>query len=114
MSDKKEFINPIDPDKVVENPGLVEFAHHVGSAAVQPADKSKILGRSMSSMYEQTDMQLGQIRRQMELLIEEAQKIQERKLISEKIYETKMGFKPLISQVYYLINVRTKAISFLW
>lgn len=104
MSQEKQddFVNPIDPDKVVDNPGLIEYAHHVGSAAIKPADKSKILGRSMSSMYEQTDMQLSQIKRQMELLVEEARAIQARKLISEKIYQTKLGFTPLVSKHYYL------------
>jgi len=99
---KEEIVNPIDPDKIVDNPGLVEFGHHVGSAAIVPADKSKLLGRSMSSMQEQTDMQLGQLKRQMEALIEEAKQIHARKEISERIYGIKLGFKPVISKLYYL------------
>lgn len=102
MSEQKDFVNPIDPDKVVDNPGLIEFAHHVGSAAIQPVDRSKIMGRAMTSMYEQTDMQLDQLKRQMQQLLEEANKIQLRKVLSEKIYSTKLGFKPLISKEYYL------------
>jgi len=102
VSSKKEIVNPIDPDKVVENPGLIEFAHHVGSAEIQPVDKSKLMGRAMTSMYEQTDMQLHQLKRQMQLLLDEASKIQARKVISEKIYSTKLGYKPLINKEYYL------------
>ena len=31
---QEEFINPIDPDKVAENPHLLPYAHTVGSAVI--------------------------------------------------------------------------------
>ena len=79
--------NPIDKDKVAESPGLLEYAHHVGSALIRPEDKGKLKGRSLAAMYEQTDLQIQQIKRQIEVLVEEAKRIDDRKRISEKIYD---------------------------
>ena len=56
----------------------------------------------MAAMQDQTDMQLEQIRKQMELLAHQAKEIQQRKALSELIYKAKMSFKPEINHVYYL------------
>ena len=52
------FENPIDKDKVTENPHSLEYAHHVGSALIKPEDKGKIKGRAISAMEHQTDQQI--------------------------------------------------------
>lgn len=49
------FVNPIDPDKVAESPGLLPYAHHSGSAVIRPEDKGQIRGNAMTAMYDQTD-----------------------------------------------------------
>lgn len=105
MSDEKEkeeFINPIDEDKVTENPNTLEYAHHLGSALVKPEDQGKLKGRALSAMEHQTDMQLDQIREQMKLLADQAKKLADRKVISEKIYGAEMRFEPLINHIYHL------------
>ncbi|GAB5539923.1 MAG: hypothetical protein Salg2KO_20260 [Salibacteraceae bacterium] len=94
--------NPIDKDKVTDTPGILEYAHHVGSALIKPEDRGKLKSQSLSAMYAQTDLQLGQIRRQIELLAEEARIIQNRKEISEQIYNAKISFKPIVGHVYHL------------
>lgn len=96
------FVNPIDPDKVAENPGLLPYAHTVGGVVIRPLDEGKIKGRALKAMDEQTDMQMSQIRRQIELLAQQAQEIQKRKEVSLMIYEATVGFEPLISHVYHL------------
>jgi hypothetical protein len=98
----EEFINPIDPDKITENPHSLEYPHHAGSALVRPEDKGKIKGRALSAMEHQTDMQLNQIYEQMQLLAEQAKKLNDRKSISEFIYTAEMRFEPLINHVYQL------------
>jgi len=100
--EKEKFVNPIDKDKITENPGLLPYAHTVGSALVKPEDKGRIKGLAVSAMYEQTDMQMEQIREQIALLAQQAQAIQDRVNISETIYLADMGFKPLISHIYHL------------
>lgn len=98
----EEFQNPIDPDKITENPSSLEYPHHAGSALVKPEDKGKIKGRALAAMEHQTDMQLDQIYQQMQLLAEQAKKLNLRKEISELIYQAEMRFEPLINHIYHL------------
>lgn len=97
-----EFQNPIDVDKITETPNTLVYPHHVGSAIVRPEDQGKLKGRALSAMEQQTDQQLSQIYEQMQLLADQAKKIQDRKEISEWIYGAEMRFEPLISHVYHL------------
>jgi hypothetical protein len=98
----EEFVNPIDPDKVAENPGLLPYAHTVGGVTIKPIDKGRIKGLAVSAMYEQTDMQIDQIRKQIELLAEQAKQIYQRVHISEIIYEASVSINPLIGHTYHL------------
>lgn len=99
---KEEFHNPIDPDKITEHPSTLPYAHNVGSAVIKPEDKGKIKGRALSAMYEQTDQQLAQIKQQIDLLASQVKKIEDRKRISEMIYDSRIGFEPIIGNVYHL------------
>lgn len=107
-NEKSDFINPIDPDKITENPHSLAYPHHAGSALVKPEDQGKIKSRALSAMDHQTDMQLGQIYEQMQLLAAQAKKLQDRKLISEKIYGAEMRFEPLINHIYHLYQKENK------
>ncbi|MEM9545827.1 MAG: DUF2452 domain-containing protein [Bacteroidota bacterium] len=99
---KKSNKNSIDIDKVAENPGLLPYAHHVGSAIIKPIDKGRTKGNAMTAMYQQTDNQLTQIKEQVEVLIRQAQEIHDRISISERIYKADCGFKPVINKTYYV------------
>lgn len=99
---KKDFQNPIDKDKITETPSTLEYGHHTGSAIVKPEDQGKLKGRAVSAMEHQTDMQLSQIYEQMQLLAEQAKKLNDRKSISEMVYQAEMRFEPLINHVYHL------------
>jgi len=96
------FINPIDEDKITDSPHNLPYAHTVGGVEIKPVDKGKVKGRAVKAMYKQSDMQLGQIREQIELLAKQAQKIKDRVLISEQIYNAEMNFEPLIGFTYHL------------
>lgn len=89
---KEEFINPIDKDKIAENPHLLPYAHTRGGVNIKPIDKGKVKGRAVTAMYEQTEMDLDQIRQQIELLASQAKSIQNRVSISERIYLAEMNF----------------------
>jgi len=97
-------VNPIDKDKVAENPGLLPYAHHMGSAIIKPIDKGRTKGLAMSAMYEQTEVQLHQIKEQVETLVRQAQQIHNRIELSEKIYKADCGFKPIPNKRYYLYD----------
>ncbi|MEZ4950285.1 MAG: DUF2452 domain-containing protein [Saprospiraceae bacterium] len=104
MAQKKEeeFHNPIDKDKIAENPHSLPYAHTVGGVTIKPIDKGKVKGQAVAAMYEQTDMQLKQIKEQIDLLASQAKSIQKRVAISENIYLAEMNFKPLMGHTYHL------------
>jgi hypothetical protein len=122
MEEKNKLGRAIDVDsidmekmaeKTVENPGLVAFAHHVGSAVVKPEDVGKIKGRAVSAMQQQTQMQMEQLMAQMQLLKDQVDAIKSRVSVSQRIYAANIPFEPLINHVYYLYkkNEETDVLS---
>jgi hypothetical protein len=103
-----EFINPINPDHITENPHNLPYPHTQGSALVKPVDQGKVKGRALNAMEHQTDMQLKQLYDQMNLLASQAKGLQDRKSISEKIYAAEMRFEPLINHIYHLYQKDNK------
>lgn len=110
-SDHKHVPKPINPDeidlekmreKTTETPGLLPYAHTSGSAVIRPEDMNSSLARSMGAMEKQTDMQMQQIMAQMQLLADQANAIQTRKTISERVYKADIRFEPVIGHTYYL------------
>ena len=102
QKDAQKFVNPIDPDKISENPHNLEYGHHSGSALIKPEDQGKLKSRALNAMDHQTDMQLGQIYEQMQLLADQAKRLSERKKISEFIYTAEARFEPFINHTYHL------------
>jgi hypothetical protein len=106
MSEKKEqepaFVNPIDKDKITETPGLLPYAHSAGGAVIRPDDKGRIRGNAMTAMYDQTDRQMEQLRKQMETLVTQAKSLKSRMDISEMIYQSEVPFQPVIHHHYHL------------
>ena len=98
----QDFVNPIDIKKVAENPGLLPYAHTAGGAIIKPMDKGRTRGIAMKAMYQQTDRQMNQLRRQMETLMAQAKALEERVVLSEKIYQAETGFKPVVGYDYFL------------
>ena len=94
--------NPIDKDNITEEPGTIKYAHHRGSFPVIPTKQGVIKSKSIAAMEHQTDIQLQQIKEQMNLLAEQAKSIKERVEISQMIYNAEIRFEPLISHQYYL------------
>ena len=81
---------------------VLPYASSVGSVAIRPTKEGVIKHKALSAMEEQTNMQLDQIRQQIELLARQAQEIRKRKELSLLIYEARLGFKPQIGHVYHL------------
>ena len=100
--DDDAFVNPIDPDKVAEAPGLLPYAHTAGGAVIRPEDKGRIRGNAMTAMYDQTDRQMEQLRRQMETLVNQAKSLSARMTVSEAIYQADVPFQPVIHHIYHL------------
>ena len=101
------FVNPIDKDKVAENPGLLPYSHTAGGAVIRPEDKGRIRGNAMTAMYDQTDRQMEQLRQQMETLVRQAKSLDQRMQISEVIYQADIPFQPVIHHIYHLYSRKT-------
>ncbi|MDX2302010.1 MAG: DUF2452 domain-containing protein [Microscillaceae bacterium] len=102
MKNQEEFINPIDEDKVAQNPGTLPYAHTVGGFVIKPTEKGVIKGKSMAAMEQQTTRQLKQLYDQMKVLAEQAKALQQRAEVSRQIYEAEMNFEPVVGHTYFL------------
>ena len=81
---------------------VLPYSASVAGAVIKPNEEGIIKHKALTAMEEQTNMQLDQIRKQIELLALQAHEIQKRKELSMMIYNAKLSFKPNIGQVYYL------------
>jgi predicted transcriptional regulator len=81
---------------------VLPYSSSVSGAVIKPTEEGVIRHKALTAMEEQTNMQLSQIRQQIELLALQAQEIQKRKELSLLIYGAKLNFTPVIGQVYYL------------
>ncbi len=81
---------------------VLPYSASVSGAVIKPNEEGIIKHKALTAMEEQTNMQLEQIRKQIELLALQAHEIQKRKELSLMIYTAKLSFKPNIGQVYYL------------
>ncbi len=81
---------------------ILPYASSVGSVVIRPTKEGVIKHKALSAMEEQTNMQLDQIRQQIELLAKQAQEIRKRKELSMMIYEARLSFKPQIGHTYHL------------
>lgn len=81
---------------------VLPYAASVAGAIIQPNGAGVIKHQALSAMEEQTNMQLNQIRQQVELLAKQAQDIHARKEMSLMIYNATLSFKPLIGSSYFL------------
>jgi len=69
---------------------------------IKPTKQGVIRSRALNAMEEQTDMQLAQIKEQIDLLARQAKEIQDRKDLAARIYEARIQFKPEINHIYHL------------
>ncbi|MFC4263474.1 DUF2452 domain-containing protein [Ferruginibacter yonginensis] len=81
---------------------VLPYSTSVSGAVIKPTEAGIIRHKALTAMEEQTNMQLDQIRKQIELLAMQAQEIQSRKQLSMIIYSAKLNFQPVIGQVYHL------------
>ncbi|MER3499058.1 MAG: DUF2452 domain-containing protein [Chitinophagaceae bacterium] len=81
---------------------VMPYSASVAGAVIKANEEGLIKHKALMAMEEQTNMQLDQIRKQIELLALQAQEIQKRKELSMLIYNARLSFKPNIGQTYYL------------
>jgi hypothetical protein len=85
---------------------VLPYSAAVSGAVVRPNEEGLIRHHALTAMEEQTNMQLNQIRQQIELLAVQAKEIRHRKELSLLIYNAKISFSPVIGNVYYLYEAK--------
>lgn len=88
---------------------VLPYSAAVSGALIRPNEEGMIKHKALTAMEEQTNMQLDQIRKQIELLALQAHEIQQRKELSMMIYQANLSFKPNIGQTYYLYEKKDGA-----
>ncbi|MFP5040828.1 DUF2452 domain-containing protein [Parasediminibacterium sp. JCM 36343] len=107
LNDNKEpFVNTEVYHKQMS---VLPYASSVSGVAIRPTKEGMIKHKALTAMEEQTNMQLDQIKQQIELLARQAQDISKRKELSLMIYEASLRFKPQIGQTYHLYEQRDGA-----
>ena len=81
---------------------VIPYSASVSGAVVKATEEGVIRHKALTAMEEQTNMQLEQIRKQIELLAIQAKEIQMRKELSMVIYNAKLSFVPVIGHTYFL------------
>lgn len=81
---------------------VVPYSTSVTGAVIKATEEGVIKHKALTAMEEQTNMQLDQIRKQIELLAIQAQEIQMRKELSMLVYNAKLSFVPVIGHTYFL------------
>lgn len=85
---------------------VLPYASSITGVAIRPTKEGVIKHKALSAMEEQTNMQLDQIKQQIELLARQAQEINKRKELSLMIYEATLKFKPQIGHTYHVYETR--------
>ena len=88
---------------------VLPYSASVAGAVIRPTEEGMIKHKALTAMEEQTNMQLDQIRKQIELLALQAQEIHQRKELSLMIYNARLSFKPNIGQTYYLYEKKDES-----
>jgi hypothetical protein len=81
---------------------VLPYSASVSGVVIKPTQEGVIRHKVLTAMEEQTNMQLDQIRKQVELLALQAQEIQSRKELSMIVYSAKLNFQPIIGNIYNL------------
>jgi hypothetical protein len=99
FNDQKTFSNV---EVFHKQMAVLPYSSSVSGAVIRPTEEGVIRNKALRAMEDQTNMQLLQIRQQIELLSIQARTIQKRKELSMVIYEAKLSFQPVIGETYYL------------
>jgi len=74
----------------------------IGSPVIRPEDKNKIKANAVEAMHHYANQEIGILRKQADLIMQQVREIEARLKISEQIYQSDMRFTPVINQVYHL------------
>lgn len=78
------------------------YALTVSSPKIEPVDKRLLKANAHEAMQHQAQQQINMLRKQAELLIQQAKSIEDRLALSHDIYKADVNFEPVIGGMYHL------------
>lgn len=81
---------------------LAPYPLHVSSPVIKPTDKRLIQGVALETMHKNAQQQIEMLRKQADLIMQQAKEIEERVQVSTLIYKADFRFEPVIGERYFL------------
>jgi hypothetical protein len=92
-----------EEDQVVPpNQSLSPIPLHVGSPPIKPEDRRMLQANAVEAMQVHANEQVDMLRRQAELIMQQAREVEERLKIANEIYKSEIRFTPKIHGTYHL------------
>ncbi len=82
----------------------------VSSPKINPVDKRLVKANAFETMQYQANQQIMILKKQADLLLEQAGIIEERLIVSKMIYEADLNFEPVIGTVYHVYQNKGKTV----
>lgn len=82
----------------------------VSSPKINPIDKRLVKATAFETMQYQANQQIAMLKKQADLIMMQAKEIEDRLIISQKIYEADLNFEPVIGTTYHVYEKREKAV----
>jgi len=111
LENSENQIDPLKKDALYQ--GLDKFSPiplSVSSPKINPIDKRLVKATAFESMQHHANQQIDLIKQQAELLMQQARKIEERLVISRKIYEADLNFEPVINTTYHVYEKQGRTV----
>lgn len=104
-------IDPLKKDALYQGPDKFSpIPLSVSSPKINPVDKRLLKANAFETMQYQANQQIMMLKKQADLLMEQARSIEERLIISQKIYEADINFEPVIGTVYHVYEKNDKTV----
>lgn len=103
--------DPLKKDALYQGPDkFAPLPLSVSSPKINPVDKRLVKANAFETMQHQANQQILMLKKQADLLMEQARQIEERLLISQRIYEADINFEPVIGTIYHVYEKKGKTV----
>lgn len=103
--------DPLKKDALYQGPDKFSpIPLSVSSPKINPLDKRLLKANAFETMQMQAAQQIKMLRKQADMLVQQAREIEERLRISRDIYEADLNFEPVVGTVYHVYEKQGKTI----
>jgi hypothetical protein len=82
-------------DKVTDTPGILPYAHHIGSAPIKPENTSAFVSRAVNKVNQQFKDKFERLKQEYDTMMQELE-------WNRIIYESELKFEPVVGEIYHL------------